>query len=291
MPVGVAQLIEFQAAAEAAGVQVPEAITRGLGLIDAAEAYGKQPPAEHLLNAKPAQIPKLVDAFAVRQHVTGHPFEKTGLRPGVDRLVDGLLVEIEQAVRPELDGMVESLRPRFDTAVAPFITGAQQYKFTYQTTSDDVILLADEAASACWRDIRTASRQVDELVSFRRLLSETWGVSPTVAEITDLRESATRMVEVVPMELDDSVSYAAGDWSYDGSFSVGHDPRRGVDWLGLAAHGLRLNTPSEVKAKLKKRKEQALEHMIADAMDTVTPTPAAVKAESPYGPAVGPGGY
>lgn len=268
---GYVELGEFRTLAEAAGVTVPEAVTRGLALIDAAHDYAAKPLASHLLDLKPSQVPRLVDGWSLRDHASNGAFSRRGLVPGVARLVDGVLLEVEAAVRPQLDALVaDELRPRFDEAVAPYITGAQQYGWTYQTTSDEVVLLADEPASQVWRDIRLAAARVAPIIEFRRRISAIFQVAPTDQDLQGLRDAASRSF-VSPRIEDDTVSFGDGAWSFDGTFCINGKPEQGIDFLALAVHGLRLNTPSEVQAMIAERRQQVLEQLVAEAQDLPKP--------------------
>jgi hypothetical protein len=71
-----------------------------------------------------------------------------------------------------------------------------------------------------------------------------------------------------PEVIDNSVMFAAGEnWSTDGDYYTETGARGHLDWLRLASAdgGLRLNTPSDVVAKLKARRAAHLASIVVPA--------------------------
>ncbi len=113
-----------------------------------------------------------------------------------------------------------------------------------------MIDLADEGASAAWRSARSAWHAIAPIVSIRIAMSSTFDVSPTRAEARaaafprTLRDSETNY----------SICFAESDnWSLERGYYVEGKTVGHLDWFVLAAGGLRLNTPDEVRAKLDAR--------------------------------------
>jgi len=132
------------------------------------------------------------------------------------------------------------VRAQFATLSAPLVTAAQDYGFTISTSSDEVIDLADEAASAAWRAARTAWHAIAPLVGLRIAMSSTFDVSPTRSEARAAAFPRTLRVA----ETNYSICFAEGDnWSLERGFYVEGKTVGHLDWFALAAGGLRLNTP------------------------------------------------
>lgn len=244
-------LIEFRVACETAGVTTPAPIVRGIELIDLAHAAAvSQPPA--LLDLADDEVAGQVFDLSVREHSSTDKWNfasAKGLGPGSQVFESRLCDEVQAATIPLLDDLVIALRPKFDALTAPIVVAAQQYGFTYATTSDQVIDLADEGASAAWREARAAWKTVTPIVRFRMRVSDLFGVSPTLEELA--RNFYTPNPRI---ELDYSVCFAAGSaWSYDHALYLGQKPGQ-LDWFALAAGGLHLNTPSEVRELIAARR-------------------------------------
>lgn len=235
---------DFAARCTAAGIEPPEPITRAIHLLQVAAAQ-EPAPTGGLLALDDAGVAARVEAYAIRaHHAQGYG---PGLAVGVVRFQDELVAETREACLPDLERIVTDLQPTFDELAAPLVTAARDFGFTYATTSDHVIDMADEKASAAWRAVPRAWRAIAPIVSLRIAMSTAFGVSPTMDE---------RRAHAFPKlpgatSPNYSVCFAAGDnWSFDDGYyiegkTVGH-----LDWLALAAGGLRLNSPAEVRAKL-----------------------------------------
>ncbi|KAB1647137.1 hypothetical protein F8O06_00715 [Pseudoclavibacter sp. CFCC 14310] len=256
MSINYVELIKFQATAEAAGIKVPGSITRAFELLEAVEKHAQEPTGS-LLGLTDKQACQRVTDIALRRHTTANTWE-IGLGAGVASFRDQLLTEVREAVLPDLDQIVTDLQPRFDEIVAPLTTAAQTYGFTWGTTSDQVIDLADEHASQTWRDVRTAWAAIRPIATLRTTISETFELSPTPAEVDGilLLQGRNRMAN----KLDHSISFAAEDnWSLDGTYCVNNSLNNGIDWLAIARGGLRLNTPTDAATKLEQRRTHILQ--------------------------------
>lgn len=104
----------------------------------------------NLLQFSDDEIRARVEGISIRRHSTGMGTQP-GMATGVEQASTEILTAIAEEVRPSLGEMVMQLRPRFDELAAPLITAAQHYGFTCAATSDDVIEMAGEGASAAWR--------------------------------------------------------------------------------------------------------------------------------------------
>lgn len=119
-----------------------------------------------------------------------------------------------------------------------------------------MIDLADETASEAFRATRPAMHALSPIARFRISLSRTFELSPT---INDMRRRGHFQDAAMQVEhINNSVLFAAADnWSLGAGYYVQRNVDRNepgeIDWLALAADGLRLNTPSEVAAKLDAR--------------------------------------
>lgn len=246
--VNIASLAGFAVRCEHLGVTPPKVIARALELFEIANAY-QADPVGSVLGLTDKQARDRVADLAIRRHTSGL-MATPGMTPGVLEFHELLASEVREAALPELDGLVASLQERFAELAAPLVLAAQEYGFTSSTTSDQVIELADEAASAAWRGARKAWSSIAPVVGLRIDVSKVFEVSPSRAEMT--WNTFPRNLGDTPVNY--SVAFAAGDnWSLDGGYylegrTVGH-----LDWLALAAGGLRLNTPSEVAAKIAAR--------------------------------------
>lgn len=271
-------LLEFRIAAEHAGLPVPTAVTRGLEILEIARAH-VQTPAVTLLDMSPDEVRAQLTDLAIRSHTAGANMTP-GLAPALPQLEAQLAVEIRAAALGDLDGMIESLQPRFGELAAPLVTAAQVYGFTRNTTSDQVIDMANEQASAAWREARDAWTAIGPIVRFRQKVSEIFEVSPTKAEMDQFYGfGAERDTSGL---VDYSVCFAAHDnWSYDGGYYVKprgrtNSPLRShLDWYALAVGGLHLNTPTEVAAKLEQRRVRALQQQAGTTTPALPETPTA----------------
>lgn len=242
-----ADLHTFAALCTSAGIPVPAPITRGIEMIDVANGHAAMPSGP-LLAMTDDEVREHVEAVAIRQHTAYADGTTAGLLPGTLTFANELAIEVRAAVLPDLDTMVESLQPRFADVAAPLVLAAQQYGFTNSTRSDDVIELADEDASAAWRNARRAIDAIAPLVRFRIAVSRLFQVSPTPGEALRLSRWEAPNNEA-PVNY--SIAFAAGDnWDGDGGYYIEGKAAGHIDWLELAAGGLRLNTPTEVRLKL-----------------------------------------
>lgn len=220
------------------GLHAPAAIARGLELIDIAER-ARHVEQRSLLELTDEQLYEHIVELSIREHDRDGKATQRGLRPGILAVTTSLINEVRVAVMPELEGIIDQLRPQFAELVAPLELAAREFGFTYGTTSDDVINMADEAASDAWRAVPAAWTAIAPIVSLRIKMAQLFESLPTTSE--------ARVLGALP---NTSVCFAAGDnWSstkgyYLDAKTVGH-----LDWLDLAAGGLRLNSPAEVLAK------------------------------------------
>lgn len=236
-------LPSFVAACRALDVEPPAAAVRGLELVQIAEAH-QDDPRPRILDLNDNDARDYVTALAVRRHNGNNVFE-VGMNVGVTEMTRLLAAEVREACLPDLDRITEELRLEFDTHARPFILAAQEFGFTLATTSDEVILRADEAASAAWRDLRIAWHGIRPVAALRIQMSRVFDTAPT-------KHSDQWTPQFGP--LDYSVCFAAGDnWSSDGAKYVEHDMLGDIDWLALAVEGLRLNSPGEVAAMQEQR--------------------------------------
>ena len=244
----------FRAACAKAGLPLPGSVSRALELLAVARAHASATPSSILAMSDDEARDCLTD-LAIRSHTDGDKpaLRLRGINPGLVDFEARLLDELRADLLPRLDELVVELQPRFDAVVAPLVLAAQEYHFTLETTSDEVLLLDDAGAIAAWRAVRATLPLVGPFVRFRTMLSEVFDLSPTREE-----QRSAAQAEGIDLRIgrgaggDYSVCFAAGgDWSLDGNFYVeGH-----IDWLRIASGGLRLNTPTEVAAKLAERKQ------------------------------------
>lgn len=219
-------------------MQVPAAIARGLDLIAIAER-ADHVPQRSLLELTDEQLHEHIVELSIREHDRDGKATQRGPRPRVIAVTAAPVDEVHAAVLPELEEVVDQLQPQFAAFVAPLELAAQEFGFTYRTTSDDVINTADEKASAARRAVPAAWSAIAPIVSLRIKMAQLFESLPTTSE--------ARVLGAVP---NTSVCFAASDnWSsakgyYLEAKTVGH-----LDWLELAAGGLRLNSPAEVLAK------------------------------------------
>lgn len=219
-------------------VQVPAAIARGLELIAIAER-ANHVPRRSLLELTDEELRERIVELSIHEHDRDGKATQRGLRPGILAVTSALVDEVHAAVMPELEEIIEQLRPQFAELVAPLERAAQEFDFTYRTTSDDVIRRDDPRAVDAWRVLPDAWASIAPIVSLRVKMAQLFESLPTTNE--------ARVLGALP---NTSVCFAAGDnWSstkgyYLDAKTVGH-----LDWLDLAVGGLRLNSPAEVLAK------------------------------------------
>ncbi|WP_315551972.1 hypothetical protein [Microbacterium aurum] len=266
------QLRAFAAACTHLGIEPPAAISRGLALVDVIDGHQKVKP-RSVLDMTDDEARDYVTAISIRAHDRDGRSTGRGMAPGIDQAKRSLAAEVRAAAIPDLERIVAELRPTFDAHAEPLMHAATVYGFTYSTTSDQVINLADEAASAAWRAVPKAWAALAPVVSLRIAMSALFDVSPRRAEA---RSSAFPQI-LRDEHVNYSVCFAANDnWSLDRGYYVEGKAVGHLDWLALAAGGLRLNSPDEVRAKLDDRGIGAIESvdrtMPTDPMAYLYPT-------------------
>lgn len=247
------ELHMFVLACEGLGIEPPASVVNGLRLVRVAAAHG-EPPARELLTMSDAEVRDHVTDLSIREH-RGHDAmtSSQGMGPGIMKFRDELAREAHAAAFPQLEQIVVDLQPAFETAAAPLVVAAKDYGFTATTDPGEVIDLADENASAAYRAMRSAWAGVQPIASFRILMSKTFDLSPTPAEVIEKVYGGGPVASDPPINW--SVLFAAGDnWSLEDRYLV--EAKRGnhLDWLALATGGLRLNTPDEARAKIAARR-------------------------------------
>lgn len=247
-------LVSFQVSCEAAGVAVPASIERGLELIAIAQQQSTMAP-RPLLELADSDVADWVTESAIRAHNGSNGWDDSnGMTPGVDAFVTQVTNEVRDAVLPELEFIIVEQQPRFEELAAPLVAAAQRFGFTGSTSSDHVIDLADEDASAAWRATKPAMAAIEPIARFRVKISTMFDLSPTAAESVSNAFDRTQIARAENDGIDYSICFAAEhNWSTDGAYYLeGRGKARGqLDWIALAAGGLRLNTPDEVVAKRK----------------------------------------
>lgn len=248
-----AELETFAEQCTALGLTTPAPITRTLALVQVATDHAAGADDISLLDATDEQARAWITDRSIRGHDRDGRGSTLGMRAGVVSFTDQILAEARAATLPLLDGLVKKLQPRFKELAAPLEVAAQEFGFTYATNSDDVINLADEAASAAWRNARDAFHAVREIAAFRQSMSRVFRDSPTPDE-TLRNHYRGKGVYVMPGDVNYSVCFAAGDnWSWENGYQIGSVQEGMIDWFALAAGGLALNTPSEVREKIANR--------------------------------------
>lgn len=255
----------FMTACEQMGVTVPEPIIRAIRLVDTVDGFYASP-SSPVLDLSDTDAEAWVIGHSIREHDRDGKASGRGMAPGIARFKERLSEELYDACRPHLDQLVTDLQPRFDEIARPLVVAAQTYGFTNNTTSDQVIELADEAASEAWRGARRAWQGVAPIAAFRLQLSRVFGLRPTRGDQIAVHGRA-------PVDVNQSVCFAAGDnWSLDKGYYIEGRARGHLDWLALAAGGLRLNTPSEVDEKVNALRKTAAKFGPTVPVDTELPT-------------------
>lgn len=240
-------LDELKTAFETIGADVPTCVSRGLQLLDLADqALGAPPPA--ILEMDDGDVASALAAYSVRLHTADNMLlptrDRDGLDPGRYTFVQQLIGEVLVAAREPFADLLISRRPEFDSAATAMMTASQVYGFTMTTTSDYVIDLADDDASAAWRATRPAWRTLNRYHVSLSVLLRLLGLEP----VND------RSYLYAAPNL--SVYFAAGDnWSNAGGYYLDIRTDSSPDWFALAAGGLRLNTPDEVQEKALARRQ------------------------------------
>lgn len=248
-------------------IETPPPIVEGLHRLAVAAEHADPPPMK-LLNLSDDEVRARVTDLAVRTHSYTNSGTGVGLAVGIEQFTSQLLAEVREETMPHLERIVAAMRPAFDAAAEPLVTAAQVYGYTWATTSDEVVDRADEEASTAWQDTRVALGAIQTVARMRIQLSRMFDLSPTPDDVNEhyLRQGQFD-VRVSEDQLDYSVCFAEYDnWNFNRGFYI--EPNRGgkhmLDWLALAAGGLRLNTPDEVHQKIHVRQT-----------GTIVPTPEA----------------
>jgi hypothetical protein len=270
-------LLQFKSECELAGLTVPTPITRGPEMIELAKEQ-ETPPSGSLLALSNAELVDRITEMSIREH-QGHTAASRGMAAGVETFTSEMLAEVRSASIPELERLITELQPRFDELAAPLVTAAQKYGYTLQTTSYSVINLADEEASKAWRDARSAWHAILPIVRLRIRISEAFNLSPTLDETNQMFFTAGifDLAVMASNKPDYSVCFAAGDnWSYDGAYAVSKKNGSGIDWFALAAGGLALNTPAQVREKQDRKAVSAPRVQEVEAEEVLTSSSLAV---------------
>lgn len=242
---------EFTAMCEALDLEAPWPLVRALELVQVARAHA-DPPEGALLGMTDDECRERVEAIALRSFPYSHAGFGIGLARGVEQVETQLLSEAREATAPLLDAMCERMRPKFDAAAAPIVEAAARYGFTSSTTAAVVLALADERAADAWRAAQGAHAAVQPIAAWRFAISRVFDVSPTPDELREHHRRHGRYDGFDVNQIDYSVCFVQGDnWSFD--HERGRGGKAGIDWLALAAGGLRLNSPSETRAKIRSR--------------------------------------
>lgn len=254
----ISDVMAFDTRLTTLNIETPAPIRRGLELLKVASQHVNTRPEGGLLDMTDDEARDRVAELAIRRHEGGGAISVNGkltpakrfrgLSGGLEVFQLELLAEIQHETLPHLDGIIEQLQPRFDELAAGLIEGTQVYGFTSDTTSDEVIDRADDAASAAWRAMRRSWLAIQPIAELRIDISRTFNLSPTSAEVlADIGSETTGRPNW-------SVCFAAGDnWSLDTGYLT--EGKRGshLDWISLAAGGLHLNTPTETRRKITAR--------------------------------------
>ena len=239
----------FADRAAALGVTPPSSIARALTLMEALEDHTREPTGP-VLDMTPEQAKERLTEISIRRHDRNGKATERGMNAGLETFRDQLADEARAAALPELDELVSSLQDRFSELAAPLELAAQKYGFTSQTTSDQVIELADEGASAAWRGARKAWSEISAIVALRIEISKVFNVSPTREDMS--WQVFPQVLGASPVNF--SAAFARGEnWSGAGGYYLEGKTGGHLDWLALAAGGLRLNTPTETAAKIAAR--------------------------------------
>lgn len=241
------KLVEFKVLCESNGIRVPDIVTRGIEAIDSARSYTERRQVR-VLDLSAEQMRSFVRDESIRAHSDDGSVSSRGYRPGFDRVSEQAWAEVREQIGPALDKLVVGQRKKFERIVAPIVEGAQKYGFKYRTTSDEVVRAGDPKGMLAWRDVGYAWASVKPIAQFRVKLSQIFDVSPTWGEARDLGS-------IDPGSRNWSVCFAAGDeWSMTDGYHIEDQPSvTGLDWFAIAQGGLRLNTPTEVRAKIAER--------------------------------------
>lgn len=248
----------FAASCKSVGVEPPPSISKALHVLTVARAAVADPVVSSLLDLSDDGVREHVEALSVRQHLAMHGVADRGLRVGVELLDTQLAAEVRAVIVAELDRAIESVQSRFAEAAKPLEVAASRFNITASMSSDDLIDRADyEVAVPAWREMRRAWFDVSPIVKWRIEASRVFALSPTLEQT---RREGHLIIDENGVNY--SVCFASGDgWDVDpAAYRTGRDRRQHMDWLSLAKSGLRLNTVSDVMAKLEARGIHSSEH-------------------------------
>lgn len=255
---------KFVAQCEKLGATGPASIARAVEILATAKAFESEPPRPPLFNMTADQVRAHITEMSVRMHKSTNG---QGLTPGLVEFTTRLTDETREEALPELEALTEQLRPRFQELSAPLTIAARDYGFTLQTSSDEVINLADERASGAWRDAKAAWRAISPIVDLRTRMVDLFTLRPSRK---DMESASARIRTDIPLNY--SVLFAAGD-----NWGLGQDymatDSGSLDWFALAAGGLRLNSPNEVAEKIEARKQAKRQEFAAQHAASATQQP------------------
>jgi hypothetical protein len=256
---------KFVAQCQRLGVTGPPAIKRAQEVLAIAEAHEAEKGTANTLEMSPTEIREFIEDRAMRRHTSVS--DGTGLAPGIRAFRGRVVLDVAAAVMPQLEDVVDQLRPRFKEMSGPLVAAVTEYGFTLSTSSDDIINMEDDAATAAWRDARRAWDAIAPIVALRKQMTEVFNLRPNTDDLP-----GTRHMTMTPNL---SVLFAASDnWSLDSGFLA--NSSNSLDWFELARGGLRLNSPREVDAKLKVRDDARLAAKVDAAAESAAERKAAM---------------
>lgn len=243
----------FAESCETLGIPAPPSIARGVELLAIAEAHEVERPHVHTLSMTPEEVRSFIEDRSARRHMSRT--SGTGFQPGLNQFRERLHRDVAAAVMPELEDVVQQLQQRFQELAAPMMTAVRTYGFTLTTTSDDIINLDDNEATAAWRNARKSWEAIAPIVSLRKEMTEVFELRPNHHDLPPVHRGGDSP--------NLSVLFAAGDnWSLGSEYLARSSTS--LDWFALAKGGLRLNSPREVDEKLKTRDEEAMSEKLRE---------------------------
>ncbi|WP_158375551.1 hypothetical protein [Cellulosimicrobium cellulans] len=242
----VGRISTLRAAIEQFGATVPDSIARAEQLLLAGQAFVDQE-AGSVLSLTDDHVAENIIQRSWRAHVSHAPLQMSppvGAEAGFETFKRALVVELLADVRGRVPDLIAEVRGDFDMAADVMVTAVQEFGFTYNTTANDVIDMDNPDAVRALRETRPAWRA---LVRIERGLRDLLAA----LDIATPLDPRNRAIGDPP---DLSAYFAAGEiWSDNGGYHIEQRTQGGIDWFALAAGGLRLNTPSEVEAKISGR--------------------------------------